>query len=380
MTSEIKIKSVADADVLANKIFVQLQEIENLFDHQKNLLTAKLSASRILAERLSISFDSKNKGRISDMDLSVPIQQVGEANRMLEDYQLLDTLTECEQKIDDARAVLTLSFSQDVTTTDVLNKLSDLSVKITGLRNKILVFLQSLYDSSMPAWLKGMMTSISESIVSSVFLTNKQYALNCYLTVCDGKLLYSAFICLKHLVKGVSSQGETLIVPQLYIVVQWLADDAGTLKLSLVYDWQSPNRLYHESKVSASSGEEAQQLVHDLLVRENILMDEKSHDDASSGVVSSTVDALNVEPGKIRIDFIQSISEEMQKKAASNLYLGACRLFGKGVKFESKQNKDSIEFIGDAMPHEFSADDLMFFKAWGLSLEQLQKIQTILAG
>ena len=194
-------------------------------------------------------------------------------------------------------------------------------------------------------------------------------------------MLYGAYIHLKNLKKDVEGLNRIEVVPDLYLTLLWLLDSTNgnsKVRLALTYEWQPPSDLFNVSNVEITSTTQANQLLDSLLRGENISLKTKDLVEDQDIDLQKKIISLSVDPDCIQVK-VRSLKD---KRLQTKLYMSIPKLFGQGTQYTASVDGNTMSFYVKGIPtiKYYTDDELREFLSWGLTLNQIDRIETILLG
>ena len=170
-------------------------------------------------------------------------------------------------------------------------------------------------------------------------------------------------------------------MPDLYLTLLWLLDSTNgnsKVRLALTYEWQPPSDLFNVSNVEITSTTQANQLLDSLLRGENISLKTKDLIEDQNIDLQKKIISLSVDPDCIQV----KVRNLKDKKLQTKLYMSIPKLFGQGTQYTASVDGNTMSFYVKGTPsiNYYTDDELREFLSWGLSLNQIDRIETILLG
>ena len=381
---DIKVKDLGDAVNQLTAIENTIADIMNLLKLQKTTVTASLESKlKILSE--VFYFQKPDQVEILDhvdIDLSKVSLKIQESlKNLINKYALIEMLTDLENQVKGIETSIKVNFLNDPNLSEVLAKLEGVKTKIKVQKQNVIDFLNQLAQGSLPSSFTKFVFSVAENISNLVAIKPNSYQVQYTLSTYQGSLLYGAYIHLKNLKKDVEGLNRIEVVPDLYLTLLWLLDSTNgnsKVRLALTYEWQPPSDLFNVSNVEITSTTQANQLLDSLLRGENISLKTKDLIEDQNIDLQKKIISLSVDPDCIQV----KVRNLKDKKLQTKLYMSIPKLFGQGTQYTASVDGNTMSFYVKGIPtiKYYTDDELREFLSWGLTLNQIDRIETILLG
>ena len=381
---DIKVKDLGDAVNQLTAIENTIADIMNLLKLQKTTVTASLESKlKILSE--VFYFQKPDQVEILDhvdIDLSKVSLKIQESlKNLINKYALIEMLTDLENQVKGIETSIKVNFLNDPNLSEVLAKLEGVKTKIKVQKQNVIDFLNQLAQGSLPSSFTKFVFSVAENISKLVAIKPNSYQVQYTLSTYQGSLLYGAYIHLKNLKKDVEGLNRIEVVPDLYLTLLWLLDSTNgnsKVRLALTYEWQPPSDLFNVSNVEITSTTQANQLLDSLLRGENISLKTKDLIEDQNIDLQKKIISLSVDPDCIQV----KVRNLKDKKLQTKLYMSIPKLFGQGTQYTASVDGNTMSFYVKGIPtiKYYTDDELREFLSWGLTLNQIDRIETILLG
>ena len=381
---DIKVKDLGDAVNQLTAIENTIADIMNLLKLQKTTVTASLESKlKILSE--VFYFQKPDQVEILDhvdIDLSKVSLKIQESlKNLINKYALIEMLTDLENQVKGIESNIKVNFLNDPNLDEVLAKVEGVKTKIKVQKQNVIDFLNQLAQGSLPSSFTKFVFSVAENISKLVAIKPNSYQVQYTLSTYQGSLLYGAYIHLKNLKKDVEGLNRIEVVPDLYLTLLWLLDSTNgnsKVRLALTYEWQPPSDLFNVGNVEITSTTQANQLLDSLLRGENISLKTKDLVEDQDIDLQKKIISLSVDPDCIQVK-VRSLKD---KRLQTKLYMSIPKLFGQGTQSTASVDGNTMSFYVKGIPtiKYYTDDELREFLSWGLTLNQIDRIETILLG
>lgn len=381
---DIKVKDLGDAVNQLTAIENTIADIMNLLKLQKTTVTASLESKlKILSE--VFYFQKPDQVEILDhvdIDLSKVSLKIQESlKNLINKYALIEMLTDLENQVKGIESNIKVNFLNDPNLDEVLAKVEGVKTKIKVQKQNVIDFLNQLAQGSLPSSFTKFVFSVAENISKLMAIKPNSYQVQYTLSTYQGSLLYGAYIHLKNLKKDVEGLNRIEVVPDLYLTLLWLLDSTNgnsKVRLALTYEWQPPSDLFNVGNVEITSTTQANQLLDSLLRGENISLKTKDLVEDQDIDLQKKIISLSVDPDCIQVK-VRSLKD---KRLQTKLYMSIPKLFGQGTQYTASVDGNTMSFYVKGIPtiKYYTDDELREFLSWGLTLNQIDRIETILLG
>lgn len=393
---DIKFRSLNEAERFIDELGLDIRDLEQLLNQQKQQVQASIKPLKLLAESFNLVTDSTpakektvDKLAIDNKKVKIP----GGVKQLQKNYQLLQELIEKEEALSNSETVILLTFKDDPKTKPLLAKIKQLRKKIESDKDSIIAFLNDVATSTVPPSFNKYVFSVAESVINHVSITEDQYDVYYYLSVIDSVLLYSAFIELRD-VRNVDGD----MVNKMYVAIHWCVGSDkvdSEIRLSLTYNWGDPVELYTESRLVVSSINECISLCDKMLEAEDFAVDVGTQPlskrlkqgikldqiDLSALSMQGKIKKLEVEPDHITVTLTKQ-PKTVLREVQAQVYIGIQRFFVRNTKLRMNVSSNGLVLTFTVTNYsqgkQFSSSDIEYFKTWGLTEKQIKKIELIL--
>ena len=393
---DIKFRSLNEAERFIDELGLDIRDLEQLLNQQKQQVQASIKPLKLLAESFNLVTDSTpakektvDKLAIDNKKVKIP----GGVKQLQKNYQLLQELIEKEEALANSETVILLTFKDDPKTKPLLTKIKQLRKKIESDKDSIIAFFNVVATSTVPPSFNKYVFSVAESVINHVSITEDQYDVYYYLSVIDSVLLYSAFIELRD-VRNVDGD----MVNKMYVAIHWCVGSDkvdSEIRLSLTYNWGDPVELYTESRLVVSSINECISLCDKMLEAEDFAVDVGTQPlskrlkqgikldqiDLSALSMQGKIKKLEVEPDHITVTLTKQ-PKTVLREVQAQVYIGIQRFFVRNTKLRMNVSSNGLVLTFTVTNYsqgkQFSSSDIEYFKTWGLTEKQIKKIELIL--
>lgn len=373
---DVKIKDLGDAVNQLTQIENTIADIANLLQLQKTMVTTSAKKKlQTLAETFTFPKGDLDSKPITPIDLNkakaLKIQKGLE--NLISDYRLMDMLVDLEAQVKDIETAIKLGFSDALEVPEVLAQIEGIKTKLKVQKQSVIAFLNELSKGALPPSFSKFVFTLTQALSKNLALTEDQSKVSYTLSAFNDSLLYAAYIELRKIERDVPSD-ENDLISKVYLVLLWYLEPTSNhsdVRFALSYELVPAEELF-ESGIKLLSTSDT------LAVLDSILRGERfkiSNEKAPQGL-KGKIKELNVEPEQI----IVTVYSMKEPSLQTNLYKSIPKLFGIGAKFNGvvSGNKMTFDLIARGEVKPYTNDQVAEFQTWGLSYEQIKKIETIL--
>lgn len=378
---DVKVKDLGDAVNQLTQIENTISDIANLLQLQKSMVTASFTNKlKVLAEVFTFPKGDLEPERNTSIDLSKanPLQVQKGLENLISNYGLMDMLLDLESQVKGITTYVQLNFADAVDLPQVLAKVEGIRTKLQAQKQSVVSFLKEVAKGALPPSFSKFVFSIAQTLSKLLSIEENRYKVSYTLTPYGDSLMYAAYIELRNLERNVPQNEELEVVPKTYITLLWLIDTSSShsdVHVALTYNWQPADELFTNGSIKLGSTSDATSIVDSLIREERIAVkDQKTAEPVVT--LRGRISSLSVEPDHVEATVYSMKEPSMQTK----LYMSIPKLFGTGAKYTGTVtgNKMVFDLISRGESKRYTDDEIREFMSWGLELQQVYKIETIL--